>query len=150
MARGVVAGYPMTNISVDLFDGSYHDVDSSEIAFKIASAKAFSAAAKQANPVILEPMMKVEVVVPHQYMGDVTGDISSKRGLVEGTEDRGMVLAINCVVPLSEMFGYINNLRSMTAGRGNFTMEFLRYDVVPRNVADDIIKARQGVLKTEE
>ncbi len=144
MTRGVLAGYPMTDVRVDLYDGSYHDVDSSEIAFKIASSMAFQEAAKKATPVILEPMMKVEVVAPHSYMGDITGDIASKRGLVEGTEDRGMVQAIKAVVPLSEMFGYINNLRSMTAGRGNFTMEFLRYDVVPRNVADDIIKKRVG------
>lgn len=143
MARGVLAGYPMTDIRVDLYDGSYHDVDSSEIAFKIASSMAFQDAAKQANPVILEPMMKVEVVAPHSYMGDITGDIASKRGLIEGTEDRGMVQAIKAVVPLSSMFGYINNLRSMTAGRGNFTMEFLRYDIVPKNVAEEIIKTRK-------
>lgn len=143
MARGVLAGYPMTDIRVDLYDGSYHDVDSSEIAFKIASSMAFQDAAKKASPVILEPMMKVEVVAPHSYMGDITGDIASKRGLIEGTEDRGMVQAIKAVVPLSSMFGYINNLRSMTAGRGNFTMEFLRYDVVPKNVSEEIIKKRQ-------
>ncbi len=143
MARGVLAGYPMTDIKVDLYDGSYHDVDSSEIAFKIASSMAFQEAAKKASPVILEPMMKVEVVAPHSYMGDITGDIASKRGLIEGTEDRGMVQAIKAVVPLSSMFGYINNLRSMTAGRGNFTMEFLRYDTVPKNVSEEIIKKRQ-------
>jgi len=142
MARGVVAGYPMVNISVELYDGSYHDVDSSEIAFKIASSKAFSDGVKKATPVILEPMMKVEVVVPEEYIGDVTGDISSKRGLVEGVEEKGMVQAVKATVPLSEMFGYINNLRSMTSGRGTFTMEFSRYDVVPRNVADEIIKKR--------
>jgi elongation factor G len=142
MARGVVAGYPMVNISVDLYDGSYHDVDSSEIAFKIAASKAFSDGVKLAQPVLLEPMMKVEVVVPEEYIGDVTGDISSKRGIVEGVAEKGMVQAVAATVPLSEMFGYINTLRSMTSGRGNFTMEFSRYDVVPRNVADDIIKAR--------
>ncbi len=144
MARGVLAGYPMTDIRVELYDGSYHDVDSSEIAFKIASSMAFQEAARKAAPVILEPMMKVEVVAPHSYMGDITGDIASKRGLIEGTEDRGMVQAIKSVVPLSQMFGYINNLRSMTAGRGNFTMEFLRYDVVPKNVSEEIIKKRQS------
>ena len=142
MERGTVAGYQMNNISVELYDGTYHDVDSSEIAFKIASSKAFQDAAKQANPVLLEPMMKVEVVVPEEYIGDVTGDLSSKRGLIEGVDDRGFVQAIKAVVPLSEMFGYIGNLRSMTSGRGNFTMEFLRYDVVPKNVAEEIIKAR--------
>jgi elongation factor G len=144
MGRGVLAGYPMTDIRVELYDGSYHDVDSSEIAFKIASSMAFQEAAKKASPVILEPMMKVEVVAPHSYMGDITGDIASKRGLIEGTEDRGMVQAIKSVVPLSQMFGYINNLRSMTAGRGNFTMEFLRYDTVPKNVSEEIIKKRQS------
>ena len=144
MARGVLAGYPMTDIRVELYDGSYHDVDSSEIAFKIASSMAFQEAARKASPVILEPMMRVEVVAPHSYMGDITGDIASKRGLIEGTEDRGMVQAIKSVVPLSSMFGYINNLRSMTAGRGNFTMEFFRYDVVPKNVSEEIIKKRQS------
>jgi len=142
MQRGIVAGFQMNNVSVELYDGTYHDVDSSEIAFKIASSKAFQDAAKLAQPVILEPMMKVEVVVPEEFIGDVTGDISSKRGLVEGVEEKGMVQAVAATVPLSEMFGYINNLRSMTSGRGNFTMEFARYDVVPRNVADDIVKAR--------
>jgi elongation factor G len=142
MQRGVVAGYPMVNVSVDLYDGTYHDVDSSEIAFKLASSKAFKDAAVLAQPVLLEPMMKVEVVVPEEYIGDVTGDISSKRGIIEGVEEKGMVQAVRAIVPLSEMFGYINNLRSMTSGRGNFTMEFARYDVVPRNVADDIVKAR--------
>ncbi|MFT6361479.1 MAG: elongation factor G [Candidatus Paceibacteria bacterium] len=142
MQRGIVAGFQMNNVSVELYDGTYHDVDSSEIAFKIASSKAFQDAAKMAQPVILEPMMKVEVVVPEEFIGDVTGDISSKRGLVEGVEEKGMVQAVTATVPLSEMFGYISNLRSMTSGRGNFTMEFSRYDVVPRNVADDIVKAR--------
>lgn len=144
LARGVVAGYPMVDIRVELYDGSFHEVDSSEIAFKIAASMGFQAAAKRANPVILEPIMKVEVVAPQSYMGDITGDIASKRGLVEGTEDRGMVQAIRAMIPLSEMFGYINNLRSMTAGRGNFTMEFAKYDVVPKNVADEIIKKRVG------
>ncbi len=142
MQRGTVAGFQMNNISVELYDGTYHDVDSSEIAFKIAASKAFQDAAKLANPVLLEPMMKVEVVVPEEYIGDVTGDLSSKRGLVEGVDDRGFVQAISAMVPLAEMFGYINTLRSMTSGRGNFTMEFARYDVVPKNVADEIIKAR--------
>ncbi len=144
MARGVVAGYPMTDVRVELYDGTYHDVDSSEIAFKIAASMAFQEAAKKAQPVILEPIMKVEVVAPHSYMGDITGDIASKRGLVEGTEDRGMVQAIRAMIPLSEMFGYINNLRSMTAGRGNFTMEFAKYDVVPKNVSEEIVKKRLG------
>ncbi len=142
MERGTVAGFQMNNISVELYDGTYHDVDSSEIAFKIASSKAFQTAAKLAQPVLLEPMMKVEVVVPEDYIGDVTGDLSSKRGIVDGVEDRGFVQAITAIVPLSEMFGYIGNLRSMTSGRGNFTMEFSRYDVVPKNVAEEIINSR--------
>ncbi|MDH5442517.1 MAG: elongation factor G [Candidatus Nomurabacteria bacterium] len=142
MERGIVAGYTMTDVSIELYDGSYHDVDSSEIAFKIAASKAFQEAARKANPVILEPMMSVEVIVPDEFVGDITGDLSSKRGLIEGTEDRGMVQAIKAVVPLSEMFGYMNNLRSMTSGRGSFTMEFARYDIVPPNVSDDIVKAR--------
>jgi len=142
MNRGVVAGYQLINASVELYDGSYHDVDSNEVAFKIASSQAMQDAVKQAQPVLLEPMMKVEVTAPDEFLGDITGDISSKRGIIEGTEDRGMIKAINAVVPLSEMFGYMNNLRSMTSGRGAFTMEFYRYDIVPKNVADDIVKAR--------
>ena len=142
MERGIVAGFNMTNVSVELYDGSYHDVDSSEIAFKIASSQAFQEAARKAHPVLLEPMMKVEVIVPDEYIGDVTGDIASKRGLVEGTENRGLVQAVKSVVPLASMFGYMNQLRSMTSGRGNFTMEFARYDVVPQNIADEIAKKR--------
>jgi elongation factor G len=99
-------------------------------------------ACKKAKPVLLEPMMKVEVTVPDEFMGDITGDLSSKRGLIEGTEDRGMIKAIKGIVPLSEMFGYMNQLRSMTSGRGAFTMEFARYDIVPQNVSDTIVKAR--------
>ena len=115
-------------------------MDSSELAFKIAASKAFQAGAKRAGPAIMEPMMLVEVVAPEQFVGDITGDLSSKRGLIEGTESRGMVQAIKAVVPLSSMFGYINHLRSMTSGRGSFTMEFKRYDQVPPNVAEEIIK----------
>jgi len=149
MQRGVLAGYPMNNVSVDLFDGSYHEVDSSEVAFKIASMRAFQEAAKNANPVLLEPMMKVEVVVPEEHIGDVTGDLSSRRGIIEGVEDRGFVQAIRAVVPLAEMFGYISTLRSMTSGRGNFTMEFLRYDVVPKNIADEIIASRGAAANSK-
>lgn len=142
MSRGIVAGYKMVNISADLFDGSFHDVDSSEIAFKIAASKAFQDAAKRARPVLLEPMMKVEVVVPDEFMGDITGNLSSKRGLVEGTEQRGQLRVINAKVPLSEMFGYTTALRSMTSGRGTMTMEFDHYAVVPTNVAEEIVSAR--------
>lgn len=141
--RGVLAGFKMVNVSVDLYDGSYHDVDSNEMAFKIAASMAMQDAAKMAKPVILEPMMKVEVVTPDKFMGDVTGSISSKRGLIEGMEPRGMNQVLKAVVPLSEMFGYTTNLRSMTEGRASFTMEFLRYDVVPQNVATTIIESRK-------
>lgn len=142
LERGVLAGFKLENISVDLYDGSYHDVDSNEMAFKIASSMAVQDACKQARPVLLEPMMKVEVVTPDKFMGDVTGSLSSKRGLIEGMEERGMNQVVKAVVPLSEMFGYMTSLRSMTEGRAGFTMEFLRYDIVPQNVADEIIKSR--------
>ena len=140
--RGVVAGFKMEDISVELWDGSYHDVDSNEMAFKIAASMAVQEAAKRANPVILEPMMSVEVVTPDKFMGDVTGSLSSKRGIIEGMEQRGLNQAVKAVVPLSEMFGYMTSLRSMTEGRAGFTMEFLRYDIVPKNVADEIVKSR--------
>ena len=141
--RGVLAGFKMVNVSVDLWDGSYHEVDSNEMAFKIAASMAIQDACRRANPVILEPMMKVEVVTPDKFMGDVTGNLSSKRGLIEGMEDRGMNKVIKAIVPLSEMFGYMTGLRSMTEGRAGFTMEFFRYDIVPNNVAETIIAARK-------
>jgi elongation factor G len=140
--RGIVAGFKMENVSVDLYDGSFHEVDSNEMAFKIAASMAIQDAARSARPVILEPMMKVEVVTPDKFMGDVTGSLSSRRGLIEGMETRGMNQVVNAVVPLSEMFGYMTSLRSMTEGRAGFTMEFLRYDIVPQNVAETIIKSR--------
>ena len=140
--RGIVAGFRMENVSVELYDGSFHEVDSNEMAFKIAASMALQDAAKAARPVILEPMMKVEVVTPDKFLGDVTGSLSSRRGLIEGMETRGMNQAVNAVVPLSEMFGYMTSLRSMTEGRAGFTMEFLRYDIVPQNVADVIVKSR--------
>ena len=143
MSRGILAGYPVVDVSVDLWDGSYHDVDSSEIAFKIAGSMAFQEAAKAAKPVILEPIMKVEVVVPEQFMGDITGNLSGKRGAIEGMEERGMNKAVHAKVPLSEMFGYTTTLRSMTEGRGSMTMEFDHYEVVPNNVAQDIIASRK-------
>ena len=142
MEKGVVAGYPMVDVSVDLYDGSYHEVDSSEIAFKIASSQAFADAAKKANPVLLEPIMKVEVQVPEEYMGDVTGSINSKRGQVESMDDRAGSKIITAKVPLSEMFGYTTTLRSQTQGRGNAVMEFSHYAIVPKNVAEEIISKR--------
>jgi len=141
--RGILAGFKMVNVSVDLWDGSYHDVDSNEMAFKIAASMAVQDACKIAKPVILEPMMKVEVVTPEKFMGDVTGSLSSKRGLIEGMETRGLNQAVKAVVPLSEMFGYMTTLRSMTEGRAGFTMEFLRYDIVPQSVATTIIESRK-------
>ncbi len=143
LERGVLAGFKMVDVSVDLWDGSYHDVDSNEMAFKIAASMAIQDACKMAKPVILEPMMKVEVVTPDKFMGDVAGSLSSKRGLIEGMEVRGMNQAVKAIVPLSEMFGYMTALRSMTEGRAGFTMEFLRYDIVPKNVADEIVAARK-------
>lgn len=142
MDRGIVAGYKLVDISVELFDGSYHDVDSSEVAFKISGSQAFQDAAKRARPVILEPVMKVETVVPEEYLGDATGDLSSRRGLVEATEDRGMNKVIKAKVPLANMFGYMTDLRSMTSGRGSMSMEFDSYQVVPDNVAQEIVESR--------
>lgn len=143
LGRGILAGYPIVDVSVDLYDGSSHDVDSSEIAFKIAASQAFQEAAQKAKPVILEPIMRVEVVIPEQFMGDITGNLSGKRGAIEGMEDRGMNKVVNAKVPLSEMFGYTTTLRSMTEGRGSMTMEFDHYEIVPSNVAQDIIASRK-------
>ncbi|MCR4274729.1 MAG: elongation factor G [Candidatus Campbellbacteria bacterium] len=142
MDRGIVAGYRMVNVSVELYDGSYHDVDSSEIAFKIAASQALQEAARKSRPVLLEPIMKIEVVIPEQFMGDITGNLSSKRGQIEGMEDRGQLKVVRAFVPLSEMFGYSTALRSMTEGRGNSTMEFDHYEVVPDSVAKAIIEQR--------
>jgi len=142
MDRGILAGYKAVDISVELFDGSYHDVDSSEIAFKIAGSQAFQDASSRAKPVLLEPIMKVEVVTPEKFMGDINGNLSSKRGQVEKMEDRGGNKAISAKVPLSEMFGYTTILRSMTEGRASSSMEFDHYAVVPQNVAKSIIDSR--------
>lgn len=149
MSRGQVAGYKMEDVSVELYDGSYHDVDSSEIAFRLAAIHAFRDAAKKANAVLLEPVMKIEVRTPEQFMGDVNGNISSKRGQVESMGDLGDKKVVTASVPLSEMFGYTNTLRSMTQGRASMTMTFDHYDVVPPNVANEIKKAR-GVKDVED
>ncbi|OGD68368.1 translation elongation factor G [Candidatus Campbellbacteria bacterium RIFCSPLOWO2_01_FULL_34_15] len=144
MSRGVVAGFKMVDVSTELYDGTYHDVDSSEIAFKIAASQAFQEAARKATPVLLEPIMKVEVVTPEQFMGDITGNLSSKRGQIESMDDRGEGMkVVNAKVPLSEMFGYTTALRSMTEGRASSTMEFSNYAIVPQNVAKEIIDARK-------
>ena len=143
MDRGVLAGYPLVDCKVTLFDGSYHDVDSSEAAFKIAGSMAFQAGAKRAKLVLLEPIMKVEVVVAEQFLGDITGDLASRRGQIEKLGERAQVKVVDATVPLSEMFGYATNVRSMTQGRGSFTMEFHRYGEVPTNIAQEIIEGKR-------
>jgi elongation factor G len=139
LETGVLAGYPTTGVLVELYDGSYHDVDSSEVAFKIAGSMAYQDAAKKAKPILKEPIMEVEVVVPEDYMGDVIGDLNSRRGHIKHMEPRAGVQAITARVPLSEMFGYSTNLRSMTQGRGNYSMQFAAYDEVPKSVSEEII-----------
>ncbi|WP_068671454.1 elongation factor G, partial [Thermosulfurimonas dismutans] len=145
MEQGVLAGYPVIDVKVRLVDGSYHEVDSSDMAFAIAGSLGFKEAAKKANPVLLEPIMRLEVVTPEEYLGDVLGDISSRRGKVEGMETRGVVRVIKAFVPLAEMFGYATQLRSLTQGRANFTMQFSHYEKVPAHLADEIIKKAKGV-----
>ncbi|MBD3824263.1 MAG: elongation factor G [Epsilonproteobacteria bacterium] len=142
--RGVLAGYPIEDIQITLYDGSYHDVDSSEMAFKLAASMAFKEGAKKANPAILEPMMKVEVEVPENFMGDVIGDLNRRRGQVNNMGDRSGNKIVDAYVPLSEMFGYSTDLRSATQGRATYSMEFHHYEEVPRNVAEEIIKKRNG------
>ncbi len=144
MSKGVIANYPLVDVKAELYDGSYHDVDSNEMAFKIAGSICFQNAVKQANPVLLEPIMNVEVTVPEDYFGDVMGDISSRRGQINESGDRGMVKFIKANIPLASMFGYVGDLRSMTQGRGNYTMEFGHYDKVPANVAEEIIAKRNS------
>jgi len=144
MQRGIQAGYPVEDVKVTLYDGSYHDVDSSEMAFKLAGSMGFREGAKKANPVILEPMMKVEVEVPEEYMGDVIGDVSKRRGQVNGMSDRAGNKIVDAFVPLAEMFGYSTDLRSMTQGRATYSMEFDHYEEVPANVAKEIIEKRNG------
>jgi len=143
MDKGVVAGYPMVDLAATLYDGSFHEVDSSEVAFKIAGSMAFQAAAKKAKPVILEPIMKLEVVVPEEFFGDIIGDLSARRGKIEETKDRLQMKVIDAKVPLAEMFGYATSLRSLTEGRGTFTMEFDHYEEVPQNIAQEIIEGKR-------
>ncbi len=144
METGVLAGYEMTGVQVALVDGSYHEVDSSEMAFKIAGSIGFKEAARRARPILLEPVMKVEVVVPEEYMGDVLGDLNARRGHIEGMERRGSTQIIRSTVPLAEMFGYATDLRSRTQGRASYTMHFLRYDPVPSSISEEIIARVQG------
>jgi elongation factor G len=144
LTRGVLAGYPIDDVRIVLYDGSYHDVDSSEMAFKIAGSMAFQDAAKKAKPVLLEPVMRVEVVVPKDYMGDVMGDLASRRGRIQSQEDRGGTQIINARVPLSEMFGYATDLRSRTQGRATYSMHFDRYEQAPPNVSEEVVARIQG------
>ena len=144
LSRGVVAGYPIVDVKVELYEGSYHDVDSSEMAFKICAAIAMTNACKKAAPVILEPIMNVEVVTPEEFLGDVMGDLNSRRGMIKETGDRGSAKTIRCDIPLATMFGYATSIRSLTQGRASFTMEPSHYSPVPRNVAEDIVAKRTG------
>ena len=144
LERGMIAGYPVVDIKAALVFGSYHDVDSSEMAFKVAASLALRNAVSQTNPVILEPMMKVEVVIPEEYLGDIMGDITSRRGRVEGMEARGNAQVVRAMVPLSEMFGYATALRSNTQGRGTYSMVFDHYEEVPKNISEQIIKKNKG------
>lgn len=148
MQSGVLAGYPVVDVKVRLFDGSYHEVDSSEMAFKIAGSIAFKEAVKKANPVLLEPIMEVEVETPDDYVGDVIGDLNSRRGKIMGMENKGVITVVKALVPLAEMFGYATTLRSLTQGRGTFIMKFSHYDEVPQSIAEQIIGERMAGAKT--
>jgi elongation factor G len=144
LESGVLAGYPVVDVKVALLDGSYHEVDSSEIAFKIAASMAFKDAARKASPVLLEPVMAVEVVVPEEFMGEVIGDLASRRGHIQGTEARGSAQVVTGKVPLKEMFGYATDLRSATQGRANYTMQFSHYEPVPQMISEEIMAKAVG------
>jgi len=144
LETGPLAGFPCVGVEVDLFDGSYHDVDSSEIAFKIAGSMAFQDACKRARPVLMEPIMAVEVVTPEEYMGEIIGDITSRRGRIHSMEGRGNAQVITCKVPLSEMFGYATDLRSLSQGRANYTMQFASYEQAPKNVSEEVVAKAAG------
>ncbi len=144
LQNGQLSGFPVVDVKATLFDGSYHDVDSSEMAYKIAASMALKNAYDKCKPVLLEPVMKVEVVIPDEYLGDVMGDITSRRGRLDGMEARGNAQVIRAYVPLSEMFGYATALRSNTQGRGNYSMEMDHYEQVPKSIADEVIKKHRG------
>ena len=144
LENGVLAGYPLVDIKAKLYDGSYHDVDSNEMAFKVAASMALKNAAKKANPVILEPIMAVEITVPEDYLGDVMGHVTARRGRIEGTETRGNAQIVQSMIPLSEMFGYATTLRSASQGRGTFSMTFDHYEDVPKSISEEIIKKNGG------
>ncbi|MFV0380681.1 MAG: elongation factor G [Breznakia sp.] len=140
--NGMLAGYEVIDVKATLFDGSYHDVDSSEMAYKIAASMALKTAAKKCNPVILEPIMEVDVIAPNEYLGSVMGDVSSRRGMIDGQEERGNAISVKAMIPLSEMFGYVTDLRGFTQGRGNYSMKFAHYQEVPKSISEKIIKDR--------
>jgi elongation factor G len=142
MGSGILAGYPVVDVKIELIEGSYHDVDSSERAFKIAGSMAFKEAMKRAKPILLEPTMAVEVITPEEYLGDVMGNLNSRRGRVEGMEPVGNAQVIRAIVPLAEMFGYATDIRSMSQGRATFHMEFDHYEEVPQSIASEIIDAQ--------
>jgi elongation factor G len=144
MKNGCIAGYPLLAMKVTIFDGSYHDVDSNEMAFKIAGSMALKAGAQKADPALLEPIMKVEVVTPEDYMGDIIGDLNRRRGIVLGMDDSTSGKVIDAEVPLAEMFGYSTDLRSASQGRATYTMEFTKYQEVPNNIAEAIITRGKG------
>jgi elongation factor G len=144
MEQGILAGYPVVDVKVTLFDGSYHEVDSNEMAFKFAGSIAFKEAVRKASPVLLEPVMAVEVTVPEEFMGVIIGDINSRRGRIEGMERQAGSQVIKAMVPLKEMFGYVNEIRSSTQGRASYVMQFARYEEVPRNIAEEIVGKAQG------
>jgi elongation factor G len=147
LTTGVLAGFPIDDVGIELYDGSFHDVDSNEMAFKIAGSMAFKDAAKKARPVLLEPVMRVEVVVPKEYMGDIMGDIASRRGHIQSQEDLGGTQIVSARVPLSEMFGYATDLRSRTQGRATYSMHFDRYEQAPSHVSEEVIAKMQGTNK---
>ena len=144
MESGVLAGYPVVDVRATLVDGKFHDTDSSEIAFKIAGSLALTEAAKRAKPILLEPIFSVEVTVPEEYMGDVIGDLNRRRGRIDGMEERGNAKVVRGTAPLSEMFGYVGDLRSMTQGRATYTMQFERYEEVPPSIAEKVVESRTG------
>jgi elongation factor G len=144
METGPLAGFPTTGVEVDLYDGSYHEVDSSEMPFKIAGSLAFQDACKRARPVLMEPIMAVEVVTPEEYMGEIIGDITSRRGRIQQMEARGHLQVITCRVPLSEMFGYATDLRSLSQGRANYSMQFAAYEQAPKNVSEEVVAKAAG------
>jgi elongation factor G len=147
LERGILAGYPITGVRAILYDGSYHDVDSSEMAFKIAGSMAFQEGAKKAHPILLEPIMDVEVVTPEDYAGDVMGDLSRRRGKIQAMEERAGAKVIKAHVPLSEMFGYATQVRSMSQGRASYTMQFLAYEPAPKSVSEEVIAKAAGTTQ---